>query len=88
MELSDANVSCPYLLLSLYAVALNEPTTVSEICECIEQSVAWSGPVDDEKIETAVDVLADGDLVQIEVDPYRAYVISLGPSSGSSDVRV
>ena len=76
MELPDTNVSCRHLLLSLYAVALNEPTTVSEICEYLERSVAWSDPVDDGKIETAVEVLADGGLVRIEVDPYRAYVIS------------
>lgn len=77
MDLSETNVECAYLLLSLYAVAVTEPTTVPEICEFIEQGDNWGGSVPDEEIEQAVEVLADNELVSIDIDPYSAYVVSL-----------
>jgi hypothetical protein len=77
-------VQCSHLLLCLYAVALNEPTTVSEICNYIERSQASIDSVDYEEIEKAVEVLSTNDLLRVKIDPYRAYVISLDASAGGS----
>ncbi len=86
MELSDTSADCPSLLLCLYAVALNEPTTVSEICGYIERAENGFDAVDGEEIEEAVEFLSENDLVQINVDPYRAYVVSLDTTPGGYDV--
>jgi len=77
MDLSETNIECAYLLLSLYAVAVTEPTTVPEICEYIEQADTWVESVPDEEIKQAVEVLAENELVSIDIDPYSAYVVSL-----------
>lgn len=77
MDISDTNVRCLYLLLCLYAVVLNEPTTVSEICECIEQSESSIDSVDSEEMKEAVEFLSENGLLRIKIDPYRTYVISI-----------